>query len=52
MEGASVSTGQTPWATWDRTTDQNVHMEGSMAPDTYATDECIVSLTGSRGTWA
>ena len=42
MEGATVSTSQTPGAPRDWTTNQRVHMEGSMAPVTYVAEDGLV----------
>ena len=39
MEGATVSTGQTPGAPGDWTTNQRIHMEGPMALATYVAED-------------
>jgi hypothetical protein len=42
MEGATVSTDQTPRSSWDRTANQRVHMEGPMALATYVAEDGLV----------
>ena len=42
IEGATVSTGQTPRAPRDWTTDQRIHVEGLMALVTYVAEDGLV----------
>jgi hypothetical protein len=42
MEGATISTGQTPRAPGDWTTNQRIHMEGSMVLVTYVAEDSLV----------
>jgi hypothetical protein len=42
MGGAKVSTGQTPRAPGEWTTNQRVHIKGPMAPATYVAEDGIV----------
>jgi hypothetical protein len=42
LEGAIVSTGQTPGAPGDRTINQRIHMEQPMALATYVAEDGIV----------
>jgi hypothetical protein len=52
MEGATVSTGQTPRAPRDWTTNQRVHMEGPMALAVYAAEDGFVGISRKRDPWA
>ena len=42
MEGATMSTGQTPRAPGDWTTNQRIHMEGPLALAEYVTETGLV----------
>jgi hypothetical protein len=42
MQGATVSTGQTPGDPRDWTTNQRAHMEGPMAPAAYVAEVGLV----------
>ena len=39
MEGATVSTSQTPWSSRDWSINQRVHMEGPMAQAAYVAED-------------
>ena len=52
MEGATVSTDQTPVARGDWTTNQRLHMEGSIAPAAYVTGDGLVGRQWEESPWA
>ena len=49
MGGATVSTGPTPRAPRDWTTNQRVHMEGPMAFSAYVAEDGLVGHEWERG---